>query len=328
MTNANGSVAAPVHGPCARNELRTIHDRLLGIVQKAGELLPMPGPITAFGFLNTLQALENLPFDEGMQKGALLYGCKPYLTEERYREKLVNGRIQLEDLSAVLRIHLESRADETLCGLSTRQELRLALLRFPLQTGSEEELQWFVAETDALRCFRDEVPPDVRKRLVQATRHWVARDLRGRGGQGADAADPRIKSLLSDLIPRFQEASVEHWNEPTQEWESLTLQTLWRVCDQGVQQVNPQDPPLQNLVRHRDLLREATGTDSDLWVDSLLIRYCAAFTDQGFARWSLPNRDQGFYKGFCTLYRQPKGPPDRWLHVTAVPTTSLPGRLS
>ena len=274
----------------------------------------MPGPITAFGFLNTLQALEHLPFDEGMQKGAQLYGCHPYLTEDRYREKLVRGRILLEDLSAVLRLHLGSRADEKICGHSTRHELQLALLRFPLQTGSEEELQWFVAEMDALRCFRDEVPSEVRERLVEATRRWVAMDLRGRGDQRADVVDPQIGSLLAELIPRFQEASLEHWNEPTQEWEALTLQTLWRVCDQGVRRVKPQEPLLENLVRHRDLLREITGADSDLWVDSLLIRFCAAFTDQGFARWSLPNRDQGFYKAFCTLYRQPNGPPERWLH--------------
>jgi hypothetical protein len=313
VTNTDVSADVPERETCASNDRRAADDRLLQMIQKTGELLPMPGPITSFGFLNTLQALENFPFDEGMQKGALLYGCQPYLTEELYRQKLVQGRIQLEDLSAVLGTHLGLRADEMVCGLSTRHELWLALLRFPLETGSEEELQWFVAEMDALHCFREEVPPDARKRLVQATRHWVARDLRGRGGQGADAADPRIQSLLSDLIPRFQEASVEHWNEPTQEWESLSLQTLWRVCDQGVRQVKPQEPPLNRLVRHRDLLREVTGADSDLWVDSLLIRFCAAFTDQGFAPWSLPHREQGFYQAFCRLYRQPRGPLDRWL---------------
>jgi len=83
-------------------------------------LLPMPGPITAFGFLNTLQALEDLPFDEGMRKGARLYGCQPYLPEDRYRERMSHGRIQVEDLEAVLREDLQGQADAPIASLTTR----------------------------------------------------------------------------------------------------------------------------------------------------------------------------------------------------------------
>ena len=65
--------------------------------------------------------------------------------------------------------------------------------------------------------------------------------------------------------------------------------------------------------RHRDLLLEATGEDADALVHGLLIRFCAAFLDQGLAAWPLPRRDEGFFRAFCTLYRQPGGPPDRWM---------------
>ena len=46
-------------------------------------------------------------------------------------------------------------------------------------------------------------------------------------------------------------------------------------------------------IRHRDLLLEATGVDTDLLVNDLLIRFCAAFLDQGFAHWELPGREAG-----------------------------------
>ena len=62
-----------------------LYSHLSKLIERAGDLLPISGPITAFAFLNTLQALEDLPFDEGMRKGARLYGCHPYLPESRYR---------------------------------------------------------------------------------------------------------------------------------------------------------------------------------------------------------------------------------------------------
>ena len=70
-------------------------------------------------------------------------------------------------------------------------------------------------------------------------------------------------------------------------------------------------------MRHRDLLLEATGADTDALVHDVLIRFCAAFLDQGLAHWQLPRRDEGFYRAFCSLYRQPGGPPDRWMRGLA-----------
>src|SRR5436190_5614512 len=99
-----------------------------GIIERAGKLLPAQGPISAFVFLNTLQALEDLPFDEGLARGARLFGCQPYLVEDRYRQKMALGRIQREDLAAVLRKDLSGRSDDPICSLSTRLELRLAML--------------------------------------------------------------------------------------------------------------------------------------------------------------------------------------------------------
>ena len=49
-------------------ERRARRELLTRLVDKAGELLPAQGPITAFVFLNTLQALEDLPFHEGVQR--------------------------------------------------------------------------------------------------------------------------------------------------------------------------------------------------------------------------------------------------------------------
>jgi uncharacterized protein YbcC (UPF0753/DUF2309 family) len=189
------------------------------------------------------------------------------------------------------------------------------MLQYPLQTGPTEELVWFVAETDALRRIRKEVSSAVRLRLIAETRRWVMRDLRG-GNESAGNGTSRRgdSSILARLLGRPGAATLESWDEEA--WEGFALRALWRVCCDGVSHVPPSPlPPLP--VRHRDLLLQATGSDTDALVNDLLIRYCAAFLDQGFAPWQLPRRDEGLYRSFCALYRSAGGPPDLWLRGLA-----------
>ena len=47
------------------------------------------------------------------------------------------------------------------------------------------------------------------------------------------------------------------------------------------------------MVRHRDLMVALGGMDSDLLVNEVMIRFCAAFLDQGIAHRTLPDRDCG-----------------------------------
>ena len=58
-------------------ELEELRRQIIAI----GDLLPPQGPISAFVFLNALQALEDLPFEEGLKEGARLFRCQPYLPE-------------------------------------------------------------------------------------------------------------------------------------------------------------------------------------------------------------------------------------------------------
>ena len=172
-----------------------------------------------------------------------------------------------------------------------------------------------MAETDALTRLRDDAPSGMRERFVAETRHWIMRDLRVGGEmvghEHAFPRDQRIQHLLADLIRHFGESAIENWGDNV--WETLSLQALWRICREGVHATESVLPAPASAVRHRDILLEATGEDSDQLVHDVLIRFCAAFTDQGFAHWALPNRDAGFFRAFSEIYRQPAGPPQRWL---------------
>ena len=62
---------------------------------------------------------------------------------------------------------------------------------------------------------------------------------------------------------------------------------------------------------------EASGVDVDDMVHDVLIRFCAAFLDQGMAKWQLPRRNEGFYRCFCSLYRHPGWAPADWMRGLA-----------
>src|SRR5262245_31937160 len=275
----------------------SVHERLAHVIEHATHFLPSQGPIRVFIHHNTLHAFEHLPFHEAVKRGGATYGCHPYLPEDRYREKLARGRILFEDLAAVLLEDLGDDGDALIGFLGTRYHLRLAMLQHPLRLGPDSELRWLIAETEALTQFRSETPFQVREQMIERTRRWVMRDLRsGPGGDGH-----HIRETLASLFERFGEASIESWSPET--WEAFTLHALWRICHRGVHAVQRFASITPPLVRHRDLLLQATGIDTDRMVHDVLIRFCAAFLDQGVASWPLPERDRGFLQAFVALHK-------------------------
>lgn len=280
-------------------------DGLKSLIERSARLLPSQGPITVFVHHNTLRAFEDLPFDEAVLEGARIYGCQPYLTEDLFREELARGRIAPADLSKALLDDLGDDAAHLIGLLGTRHQLRLAMLAHPLRLGGDAELRWLIAETDALRRFRPETPPDVKNQLVDQTRRWIMRDYVARTTSAGAPSDDAVSTLLA----RFGGSGVERWTDET--WENFTLTLLWRLCHKGVHAADRPAPTTAPL-RHRNLLMAASGLDSDLLVHGELIRFCGAFLDQGFATWTLPDRDAGFFRAFLGLYRDSR-PIEEWL---------------
>src|SRR3954465_10656778 len=85
---------------------------LTRVIDQLAHLLPAQGPISVFIHHNTLHAFEHLPFEEAVEYGAEVFGCEPYLSEARYREALLRGRIRFEDIRAVLLDDLGARGLE------------------------------------------------------------------------------------------------------------------------------------------------------------------------------------------------------------------------
>jgi hypothetical protein len=231
--------------PPRHGEQATRLHRLQEVVGHASHVLPAQGPITVFIHHNTLHAFEDLPFYEAVKKGAQVFGCHPYMSEDRYRDALARGRIRFTELQEVLEHDLGARAEEEIPCFGNRLGLFLAMLQYPLRTGPTEELVWYVAEANALRRVRSEVSSTVRARLIAETRRWVIRDLRGGigGAQNGAAAVP-VSPSLAEMLRRFGASRIESWTDD--DWEGFTLQALWRLCCDGVRDLPPytkQPPP-------------------------------------------------------------------------------------
>lgn len=207
---------------------------LLRAVERAAELLPAQGPISAFVHHNTLHALEHLPFHEAVLKAHEIYGCQPYMSEDFYHQALAAGRIDEGDLHSAL---ADTPWQELAPGLQLL-ELRLSLLQQPFHCLEGPALEWHLAETPALH------------------------------GQAE----------------------------------------LWQSCQQAV--VGLPIPPESGRPRnrHRDLLKEQGRDDPDALVNPFLIRFCAAYLDQGQAEVALPARERGLFDCFVHTYRSA-----RWL---------------
>lgn len=300
------------------NEIKLTH--LKELIIHAGRFLPTQAPITQFVSLNTLAAFEEMPFDEGVVKAGQIFGCQPYLSEDRYRAEFKKGRIQLRDLREILKRDLKDQTAVKIDQSCTRFDLRLAMLQYPLRSGPATELHWFVAETDALTKFRDDVAVLVQQQFINETRHWVMRDLFDGQAEEASTAQGsrkrRAQQLFADLLEHYDSSQIENWDDET--WAAVSLQALWRICRNGVHGLKASAPKKVNATRHRDLILFGTKEDSDRLVHEIVIRYTGAFLDQGFSPWVLPVRELGYFKGFCALYGQPAGQPDPWMRGLTV----------
>ncbi|AMV37033.1 hypothetical protein VT85_06350 [Planctomyces sp. SH-PL62] len=279
-----------------------------GWIEHAAHYLPSQGPISVFVHHNTLHAFEDEPFGRAVIQAKAMFGSEPYLSEEHFRRELARGRILQEDLAWALMEELGDEADRLIGFMGTRYHLRLAMLEHPLRLGTDAELRWVIAETDALHRFRSETPPEVRQRLVDQNRRWIMREYAGGreapGRSGRDVVDALLASR------EYRGSRVEQWSAAT--WEAFTLTLLWRICHLGAHGVRPSGAVPPAPIRHRDHVLAASGYDTDLSVHEVLIRFTGPFLDQGFAAWELPGRDAGYFRAFLDLNRDAR-PMAEWL---------------
>jgi uncharacterized protein YbcC (UPF0753/DUF2309 family) len=124
-------------------------DVLDAALATAQGLLPDQGPIGVFVHHNTLHALQHLPFEEAVPKGAAMLGARAWPELEGLRAAWRSGRIEERDVAPVLDEALEGRGEERLPLGLTRRTLWDALLRESVENDDAAGIS-FVHGEDAL----------------------------------------------------------------------------------------------------------------------------------------------------------------------------------
>ncbi|HBJ37410.1 MAG TPA: DUF2309 domain-containing protein, partial [Planctomycetaceae bacterium] len=242
--------------------------------------------ITKFAFLNPLQGLEAEHFDDVMRRVGDIYGNEAYLDDSQYRQELLSGRIDERDLREVLAEDLGGRADEPVAGLTPRLELRLAMLIYPLHFGQRRELDWVLAETDAIKRFRPEVSPEIKRAVMD---------------------DVKDGEPLSDG-----------------DREANYLLRLWHVIQEGVDSAELTFPAMATTRDHAShRIAEFRAAMIDRRVDELMFRFTSAYLDQGYAPNPLPGAGLGFWASFCKLFGVRSRLAPRWRRSLASEIESI-----
>ena len=229
-------------------------------------------PLKTFAYRNPIRGYEHLPFDEAVREGRRLQGGVGYLPNHEYRQFYRDGRI-------------------------TEKNVRRALDRFGPSADSEAAVQVGSRRIDSSDVFLQHLLSGI-EALEPALLDWTLKEqglgnpLRedppagGNGnGRAADLWDSAWSLLYrQEPLNRGQHASGE--DAPRGE----AAQT-GAAADAAL-------PDGRTIGDWLDLLAGASIVER---IDAQMIKWTAAFLDEGLAGWGMPSRNRGFYQSWREL---------------------------
>ncbi|MCW9024358.1 MAG: DUF2309 domain-containing protein, partial [Gammaproteobacteria bacterium] len=282
---------------------KDIRDILRETIAHFEHVLPGQAAIRDFVHHNTLHGFEHLPFPQAVKAAYDVTGAFAYLPEEQFRQYYQQGRIQREDLEAVISEETDLNGDETLCmtkqGALLRKDVLIASLTHSLNAVTASQLNWQIDEQDALEKFQSDVSEEQRKQLLNAAGCNESRAISDLwaaclhiSGQAhfllhpeelVDMSPAQAEEMLSDVLAKEERSS---------HGELVMDSLIAREADQTLDSLFAKVGPELTLT---GLLEKITGTQLIDELRPLLVRQLASFLDQGLAPWNLPDRDKGFY---------------------------------
>ncbi len=246
-------------------------EALSQMIHELGHYLPSQPPLHAFVHHNTLHNFEHLRFEDAVVEAGKLYEAEPFLNEAEYHQHFAKGRITADNIAEAIKEHF----DELEAGKSALANLKLGdfyLHRLSnfIAVPEAATIEFLISEAGLLDNITAEVNSS---RAADITRYA--------NSYAHEASNEiAVRKLLRDLWKTFSQCNL---------------------------------PPVENAKtpkRVRDYLLAVAQVDIDEWVHPILIRLSAAFLDQGISHWSMPQRDQGLWACFKSLYNLPLCPPN------------------
>jgi uncharacterized protein YbcC (UPF0753/DUF2309 family) len=236
------------------------------IVLKASEPIAPFWPMRTMVAQNPIHGLEYLPFDQAVRKGKDLLGGNGYLSNEEYRQFYQNGRITQEGFERAFSRVGPRVIEQNSIKVGSRKITSKDVWHLHVLFGFEELplslLEWELNGGGAIKQFRQDLPEESRKKIIEQT------------GCPEEACLTNLwKSVLATLEQSDPDAA-------SQISETISL------------------PPQQTISDWVDSLTVGEVVNQ---INNQLIKWVAAFLDEGLADWEMPGREEGFYAAWRDL---------------------------
>ena len=246
-------------------------------------------PLKTFAYRSPLRGFEHLPFDQAVRASNRLFGGNGYLPSQEYRQFYQQGRITDEGLGkAFVRVGPSADSKAVRAGsrnIDSSEVFRLHLL-YGIDALEPSLLAWTLSGKEAMERFRSGLPLESQQRVMEKLQ---------REGRTA-SPDPEacyLRRLWNSTLTTLGLAESEAQESREEAGESSPQPSK-----------EPALSTLPTLPAHRtisDWLDALTGSSLVEKIDDQMMKWIAAFLDEGLAGWEMPAREGGFYQGWREL---------------------------
>ncbi len=291
-------------------ENKDIREELLEAIEHLEHILPGQAPIKDFVHHNTLHGFQHFPFPQAISEAHKVTGASGYLPVEQFREYLQQGRIDKDDLNAILDEDDELDAQKNIASYQdiklNRLDVFFTSLLHDIKAISAHQLTWQIDEQQALTVVQQDVPAEQAMLFFERTR--------SNGGVGHSDK----KSAINDLWQAcLQTLGLKHFVLHPEDLTDLSAERAERMFSELQQ--NEHDSKSDQLLIHqlvrkesdrllsklidrvgveltlRGFLQVITSVDIFGELRPALLRHISLFLDHGIASWHSDEREQGFY---------------------------------
>lgn len=287
----------------AKPEFKDKHEQVTAILNHLDHVLPGQAPILDFVHHNTLHGYQHLPFEEALAESERMTGIKGYLPEAQSRNFYWQGRINDQDIAAVLALDPKLGAEEIVYQaddlIIRRKDIYRIALLYDLQAITVSQLNWQIEEMGALNTVQADVAGPIRQRLLESgtDQRIIVRQL----------WESILNQLELEQIDLHPENMLDLSVEQAKSWLEKISSNHGRIgsAETSIHQkvrleasakLNEMLSQIGESMTLRGFVMALSGIDILHSVRTQLIRICASALDEGMAAWQLPERSKlGLY---------------------------------
>lgn len=248
-------------------------DQVRQVVLNASEPIAPFWPMRTMVAQNPIHGLEYLPFDQAVRKGKDLLGGNGYLSNEEYRQFYRNGRITEEGFKRAFSRVGPRPEGQVPIEVGSRKITPEDVWQLHLLFGFEDLplslLEWELSGGGATKQFRKDLSEESRKKIIAQTEQYQEYP-----------EEAYLANLWASVLATIEPTASSLNSEDSQTSTSISL------------------PPQRTISDWVDGLAEGGLVDQ---INDQLIKWVAAFLDEGLAGWEMPGREEGFYQAWRNL---------------------------